>query len=76
MNNIFAIILISVFLNNCSFNKNSKFWTKEEIVKEAQSNQQKILVDETSNKNNDLLGLEFNKNLKISFISEPINNSF
>jgi len=76
VNNIFAIILISVFLNNCSFNKNSKFWTKEEIVKEAQSNQQKILVDETSNKNNDLLGLEFNKNLKISFISEPINNSF
>ena len=70
MNNIFRLILIFLILNNCSFNKNSKFWTTEKITKEIQTNKQKTLKD------NNLLNLEFNPNLKISLYSKPINNSF
>jgi len=77
VNNIFKIILIGILLNSCSFNKNSKFWSKEKIIKEAQPIQQKILKeDNLSNKKDDLLNVEFNPNLKISLYSNPINNSF
>ena len=72
MNNIFKIILIFIFITSCSFNKNSKFWTKEKIksveIKEK-------VIKEMIKKEEDL-SLEFNPNLKISFYSKPINKSF
>ena len=64
MNNIFKIILIFIFITSCSFNKNSKFWTKEKIksveIKEK-------VIKEMFKKEEDL---------KISFYSKPINKSF
>ena len=70
MNNILKIILIFIFLTNCSFNKNSKFWTTEKIKKQIEPKVEKIFVDEESLKN------ELNPNLKISLYSKPINKSF
>ena len=43
MNNIIKIIVIFIFLANCSLNKNSKFWTNEKIVEEKQQNIKEIL---------------------------------
>ena len=41
---IFLILL--VFINNCSFNSNSKFWTKEKKVEQLSKNVKKIFEDE------------------------------
>ena len=77
MNNIFKIVLVGILLHNCSFNKNSKFWTKEKIIKEAKTTQLKVLKEnDLSNQKDNLLNIEFNPNLKISLYSKPINNSF
>ena len=72
MNNIFKIILIFIFITSCSFNKNSKFWTKEKI----KSVEIKEKVIKEMFKKEEALSLEFNPNLKISFYSKPINKSF
>ena len=70
MNNIFKLLIIFVFFSNCSFNKNSKFWTNEKIKKEEQDNSEEIF------KNKETLKSEFNSNLKISLYSKPIKKSF
>ena len=70
MNNIIKIIVIFIFLANCSLNKNSKFWTNEKIVEEKQQNIEEIFKKEEA------LKLEFNSNLKISLYSKPIDKSF
>ena len=68
-------LVIFLFLLNCSFNPNSKFWTKEK----------KILVDKSSSKvllNSEKQSLkEFNQNFKISLpknletnINQQLNN--
>jgi len=72
VNNIFKIILIFIFITSCSFNKNSKFWTKEKI----KSVEIKEKVIKEMFKKEEALSLEFNPNLKISFYSKPINKSF
>ena len=70
MNKILKILLTFIFLTNCSFNENSKFWTKEEIIKEK-----KLEVEEIFKKE-EALKLEFNPKLKISIRSKPIDKSF
>ncbi len=70
MNNIFKIILIFIFITSCSLNKNSKFWTKEKIIKEKKENYKEI-----SKKKENLTNV-LNPNLKISIYSKVINNSF
>ena len=70
MNSILKLILIFVFFSNCSFNKNSKFWTNERIIKEEQDNSEEIFKSE------EILKSEFNTNLKISLYSKPIKKSF
>ena len=70
MNNIIKIIVIFIFIANCSLNKNSKFWTNEKIVEEKQQNIEEIFKKEEA------LKLEFNSNLKISLYSKPIDKSF
>ena len=70
MNNIFKIILIFIFITSCSLNKNSKFWTKEKIIKEKKENYKEI-----SKKEENLTNV-LNPNLKISIYSKVINNSF
>ena len=70
MNNILKISFIFIFLISCSFNKNSKFWTNEKIIKEKQKNSEEIFKKEKS------LNLEFNPNMKIGLYSKAIENSF
>ena len=70
MNNFLKIILLFIFITNCSLHKNSKFWSQEEIVKEIQENITELFIKEDS------LGSEFNPNLKISLYSKPIDKSF
>ena len=69
MNNIFKIILILIFLTNCSFNKNSKFWNQEDLEKEI------VLKTEYINKKENPLSLEFNPTLNISLYSKAVNKS-
>jgi hypothetical protein len=70
VNNILKLLLIFVFFSNCSFNKNSKFWTNESIIKEEQDNSEEIFKSE------EILKSEFNTNLKISLYSKAIKKSF
>ena len=70
MNKIFKLFLIFIFVNGCSFQKNSKFWTKEKVILE-----QKKLTNEIF-KTKENIDLEFNSNLKIKLISNPNNNPF
>ena len=64
MNSSFKVILICIFITNCSLHKNSKFWTKQEIKIEEQNNVTEIFEKEKN------LSAEFNKNLKINLYSE------
>ena len=65
--NLFAILLL---FSGCSFNKNSKFWTKSEKIKEEKFSEIKILVkDKEINK-------ELNTNIKLNFTTDPIKNSY
>ena len=70
MNNFLKIILIFIFITNCSLNKNSKYWTKQEIIKEK-----KEVITEIFKKDKNLTN-EFNPNLKISLYAKAINKSF
>ena len=70
MSKILKIILIFIFLTSCSFNKSSKYWTNKKISKEKN---EKII--ETFKKE-EVLNLELNPSLKISFYSKAINKSF
>ena len=70
MNNIFNIILIFIFLTNCSFNKNSKYWTSGKISELKKENIIETFKEDVA------LDLEINPNLKISFYSKAIDKSF
>ena len=70
MNKILKILLIFIFISNCSFNKNSNFWSKEKITIEKRQEIVEIFKEEEA------LNLELNPNLKISLYSKPINKSF
>ena len=77
MNNFLKIILILITITGCSLHKNSKFWTKQKIVKEKQE----IIKKEKNNtkqvfKKEKVLSEEFNPSLKISLYTKPINKSF
>jgi len=70
VNKILEIILIFIILTGCSFNKNSKFWTKEKIKVETKLKTEKIFAKE------DPLNLEFNANLSINIYSKAVNKNF
>ena len=70
MNNFLKIILIFIFITNCSLHKSSNFWKKQKIIKEKKEN---IIVIAKKEEN---LSSEFNSNLKISLYSKAINKSF
>ena len=70
VNNIFKILLIFILVTNCSFQKNSKFWTSEKIKDVNQEN-----IEEVYNKEK-ALDLETNPKLKISLNKKSINKSF
>ena len=50
MSSTLKIILIFFFISNCSFNSNSKFWTKEKSLKnEALTTNQEALFKKKKN---------------------------
>ena len=69
MNKIFIFCLILIFLNNCSFHAKSKFWTKEENIKQE--------IKESKKKNlfvlDEALQKELNPSLKIKLITTKID---
>ena len=70
MSKIFNLFIILLLFSGCSFNKNSKFWTKSEKIKEEKFSEIKILVkDKEINK-------ELNTNIKLNFTTDPIKNSY
>ncbi len=60
MNKIFNLLLISVFLSGCSFNKSSKFWTSDTLEELEEKKFQKIFTDEKT------LTQEFNTNINLN----------
>ena len=70
MNKIFKLLLVFIFITSCSLNKYSKFWNKEKLIIEVDSNKQKILKKE------EVISLEFNQNLKINISTKLVNNNF
>ena len=64
---IFLILLISI--NHCSFNSNSKFWTKEKKVEQLSKNVKKIFEDEK------VINKELNENITVK-IPKNISNNF
>jgi len=64
VNNFIKIILIFIFITSCSFQKNSKFWTKQKIIKEKKEDIVKILKKEVN------LISEFNSNFYIKLYSK------
>ena len=72
MNKFFKVLLIFIFVANCSLHKNSKFWTKQDknILEEKKA----TVIEVFKQKEN--LGNEFNPNLKIILDSKTISKSF
>ncbi len=69
MNKILYLFIILIFIPECSFNKNSNFWTKTKIeVSKENLNYEEIFPEEKA------LKKEFNSNLKVKFKSKITDN--
>jgi outer membrane protein assembly factor BamB len=68
VNKIFIFFLIFLFLNNCSFNAKSKFWTKETNIKKKvkKTNKKDLFVAEEA------LQKELNPSLEIKLIKTKL----
>ena len=71
MSKVLGIILLFVFISNCSLDKKSGIWTKTKKVEEEK---QRILKEIF--KKEETLDTEFNSNLKINLSEKLVNNSF
>ena len=68
MNKIIILLSLVIFVNGCSFNSNSKFWTaSQDITLEKDTNYEEILIQEEA------LNKEFNTNILIN-LQNNINN--
>ena len=70
MNKVLYLFLIFILINGCSFNKNSKFWSNSEVVK----NENKVNYEEVF-PTEEALKKEFNSELLIKFKSKPVNRT-
>ncbi len=69
MNKIILLIAFILIITGCSFNKNSKFWTKSQIIpEENKQNYKKVFLEEEA------LNQELNSKLKIK-LEGKTNNS-
>jgi len=68
VNRILKILLIFFLISNCSFNSNSKFWTKEANIE----NEKKVLNKNALFKKKKVVQKEFNSNLKIELKFDSI----
>ena len=62
MNKLIFTFIALVFLNNCSFNKNSKIWKNKENNLNSNKNVTKVFTEEKK------IVSEFNKELKLSVL--------
>jgi outer membrane protein assembly factor BamB len=70
VNNTLKIVFIFFFLTSCSFNSNSKFWTKETNIKnETKNTNKKILF-----KKKEIFQKEFNPELEIKLKFDTTSN--
>ncbi len=68
MSKFFFILITIFFLNNCSFNENSKIWKKKDDNLEIKKNVKKIFEEKQK------IISEFNKQLELDFSSIKTNN--
>ena len=68
MNRIIILILALIFLNQCSFNENSRIWKDKENKLEAQKNIKKVFLEEKK------ITTEFNQELKLDLSIIKFNN--
>tara|TARA_Y100000741_G_scaffold220501_1_gene168070 strand:+ start:2217 stop:3521 length:1305 start_codon:yes stop_codon:yes gene_type:complete len=70
VNKVLYLFLIFILIIGCSFNKNSKFWSNSEKVKnESKLNYEEVFPSEEA------LKKEFNSGLLIKFNSKPVNST-
>lgn len=65
----YIILIFLIFINHCSFNSNSKFWTEEKKVKQMSKNMKKIFQEK------EVISKTFNENITIN-IPKNISNEF
>ena len=68
MNRIIILILALIFLNQCSFNENSRIWKDKENKLEAQKNIKKVFLEDKK------IATEFNQELKLDLSIIKFNN--
>ena len=68
MNKLISILIALIFLNNCSFNEDSKIWKNKEKNFSQKENIKKIFADEKYDV------AEFNKGLKLNLSNIKTNN--
>tara|TARA_B100001029_G_scaffold45712_1_gene36117 strand:+ start:4237 stop:5535 length:1299 start_codon:yes stop_codon:yes gene_type:complete len=68
VNKIIILVIALFFLNNCSFNENSRIWKEKEKKLESQKKLEKVFAE-----TNPVLS-EFNPELKIELIKIKLNN--
>ena len=59
MNRLIILLIVFFFLNNCSFNENSRIWKDEDVKLSIPPKVKKVFAEE------ELVVKEFNKNLKL-----------
>ena len=69
MNKIICFIFVIFFFSGCSLNKNSKFWTTQDLEKLEEKKFEKIFDDQKA------LGKELNKNISLNLISNTKKNN-
>ena len=69
MNKIISFIFVIFFFSGCSLNKNSKFWTTQDLEKLEEKKFEKIFDDQKA------LGKELNKNISLNLISNTKKNN-
>ena len=76
MNKLFAILVISIFLSNCSLNENSKIWNKKEKIESENKVTKKFLADKKKvlTEFNPSLKLDLSNNEQNNKIFDPLNN--
>ena len=66
-----STLLLILFVDSCSLNKKSSFWTKGEKISEEKQKLIKVLFQDEK-----VQETEFNPNLKINLKEKVVNNSF
>ena len=69
MNKIICFFFVIFFLSGCSLNKNSKFWTTQNLEKLEEKKFEKIFDDQKA------LGKELNRNISLNLISNTKKNN-